>query len=58
MLQYSFFVNAMIGVAVISVAAAVIGTYIITRRLVAISGGITHACFGGSAWAIFLESTL
>ena len=54
MLQYNFFVNAMIGVAVISVAAAVIGTYIITRRLVAISGGITHACFGGLGLGYFL----
>ena len=44
----------MIGVAVISVAAAVIGTYIITRRLVAISGGITHACFGGLGLGYFL----
>lgn len=33
--------------ALISVGAAVIGTYIITKRLVAISGGVTHACFGG-----------
>ena len=46
-LNYSFFQNALAGVAIISVAAAMIGTYIIARRLVAISGGITHACFGG-----------
>lgn len=31
-----------------------IGTYIITRRLVAISGGITHACFGGLGLGYFL----
>jgi len=54
MLQYSFFVNAVIGVSIISVAAAIIGTYIITRRLVAISGGITHACFGGLGLGYFL----
>lgn len=30
-----------------SLVAAVIGTYIVTRRMVFISGGITHACFGG-----------
>ena len=47
LLQYSFFTNALIGVIIISVAAAFIGTYIVTRRLVSISGGITHACFGG-----------
>lgn len=45
--EYPFFVNALIGVAIISVAAALVGTYIVTRRLVALSGGVTHACFGG-----------
>ena len=53
-LQYAFFRNALIGIAIISVASAIIGTYIITRRLVAISGGITHACFGGLGLGYFL----
>ena len=48
-LQYAFFRNAVIGILIISVAAAMIGTYIITRRMVSITGGITHACFGGLA---------
>lgn len=52
--RYTFFVNALAGVALISVCAAIIGTYIITRRLVAISGGITHACFGGLGLGYFL----
>ena len=46
-LEYDFFVRALAGVLLIAVCAAVIGTYIISRRLVSISGGITHACFGG-----------
>lgn len=45
--NYPFFRNAVAGVLIISVAAAIIGTYIVTRRLVSISGGVTHACFGG-----------
>lgn len=53
-LQYTFFRNALVGVLIISVAAAMIGTYIITRRLVAISGGVTHACFGGLGMGYFL----
>lgn len=53
-LNYSFFQNAVAGVAIISVAAAMIGTYIIARRLVAISGGITHACFGGLGLGYYL----
>lgn len=54
LLKYSFFTNALIGIVIISVAAAFIGTYIITRRLVSISGGITHACFGGLGLGYYL----
>lgn len=53
-LEYDFFVRALAGVLLIAVCAAVIGTYIISRRLVAISGGITHACFGGLGLGYFL----
>lgn len=49
-----FFRNALIGIIIISVASAVIGTYIYTRRLVSIAGGITHACFGGLGIGYFL----
>lgn len=52
--DYPFFIYALIGVALISVSAAIIGTYIISRRLVAISGGVTHACFGGLGLGYFL----
>lgn len=44
---YPFFQRALAGVAIISVAVALIGVYIMSRRMVFISGGITHACFGG-----------
>lgn len=54
LLNYTFFQYALIGVAIISIATAIIGTYIISRRLVAISGGITHACFGGLGLGYFL----
>ena len=47
MLEYEFFRNALAGIAMLSIASAIIGTYIVSRRLVSISGGITHACFGG-----------
>ncbi len=53
-LQYDFFRSAVIGVLLLSVASAIIGTYIVTRRLVSISGGITHACFGGLGLGYFL----
>lgn len=47
MLDYLFFRYALCSVVLLSIASAIIGTYIVSRRLVSISGGVTHACFGG-----------
>ena len=52
--SYQFFINALTGICIISVASAIIGTYIVTRRLVSISGGVTHACFGGLGLGYYL----
>ncbi|MBO5296050.1 MAG: metal ABC transporter permease [Candidatus Homeothermus sp.] len=53
-LQYTFFQNALAGIIIISIAAAIIGTYIISRRMVSITGGVTHACFGGLGLGYYL----
>lgn len=53
-LGYPFFQNALLGVLIISIASSMIGTYIVTRRMVFISGGITHACFGGLGLGYYL----
>lgn len=47
LLNYTFFQHALLGSFFASIACGIIGTYIVTRRLVFISGGITHASFGG-----------
>lgn len=47
LLEYAFFRNALLGSLFASIACGIIGTYIVSRRLVFISGGITHASFGG-----------
>lgn len=52
-LQYTFFQNALIGAFLISILCGFIGTYIVTRRLVFISGGITHASFGGIGIGVY-----
>jgi zinc transport system permease protein len=52
-LQYTFFQNAIIGSILASIICGFIGTYIVTRRLVLISGGITHASFGGIGMGVF-----
>lgn len=54
LLGYGFFRNALAGVVLISVACAVIGVYVVTRRMVFIAGGITHTCFGGLGLGYFL----
>ncbi len=45
--QYQFFINASLAAVFASIACGVIGTYIVSKRIVFISGGITHASFGG-----------
>ena len=45
--EYEFFRNAFFAAFLMSVACGLIGTYIVARRMVFISGGITHASFGG-----------
>ncbi len=47
LLSYSFFQNALLGSLFASIACGIIGSYIVIRRLVFISGGITHASLGG-----------
>ena len=46
-LQYTFFQNALWASLLISISCGIVGTYIVSRRIVFISGGITHATFGG-----------
>lgn len=52
-LEYTFFQNALLGAFLASILCGFVGTYIVTRRLVFISGGITHASFGGIGIGVF-----
>ena len=53
-LQYTFFTNAMLTIVFASITCGIIGTYIVSKRLVFISGGITHASFGGIGIGYYL----
>ncbi len=53
LIQYTFFQHALLGGLLASIACGIIGTYIVTRRLVFISGGITHVSFGGIGIGLF-----
>lgn len=45
--EYEFLRNAFSAAFLMSITCGLIGTYIVARRMVFISGGITHASFGG-----------
>jgi zinc transport system permease protein len=46
-LQYSFIQNALIAGVLAAVACGIVGVYVVVKRIVFISGGISHASFGG-----------
>ena len=54
LLQYTFFQHALLGSLLAAIACGIVGTYIVARRLVFISGGITHASFGGLGLGFYL----
>ena len=45
--QYEFVIKGLLGAVFASITAGFAGTYIVSRRMVFLSGGITHASFGG-----------
>ncbi|KAA6346748.1 High-affinity zinc uptake system membrane protein ZnuB [termite gut metagenome] len=51
--EYAFFRHALLGSLLASIVCGIIGTYIVTRRLVFISGGITHSSFGGIGLGLY-----
>lgn len=52
--SYDFFLHAFWASLFSAISCGLIGTYIVSRRIVFISGGITHASFGGIGIGYFL----
>ena len=52
--QYEFIRNAMIATILVNIACGIVGTFVVTKRIVFISGGISHAAFGGIGLGYFL----
>ena len=52
--HYQFFVHAVVAAILASISCGIIGTYIVSRRIVFISGGISHASFGGVGLGYYL----
>ncbi len=53
-LQHQFFQNALWAAALSALVCGIVGAYIVVRRIVFVSGGITHASFGGLGLGVYL----
>lgn len=54
MLSYGFMRNALLAGVLVSLACGVIGTLVVLKRMVFISGGVAHAAYGGVGLAFYL----
>lgn len=53
-LQYQFMQRAFIAAVLVSIACGIVGTYVVIKRIVSLSGAISHAAFGGVGLGYFL----
>ena len=53
LLSYTFFQYATLGCLLASIVCGVVGTYIVTKRMIFISGGITHSSLGGVGLGLY-----
>ena len=54
-LQFGFMRNALIAGVLVSIACGIIGTFVVIKRIVFVSGGIAHAAYGGIGLAYYLD---
>jgi zinc transport system permease protein len=54
LIHYQYFINALLASALAAISCGIAGTYVVSRRMVFISGGITHTSFGGIGIGYFL----
>jgi len=57
-LQFGFMRNALLVGVLVSVATGIIGTFVVVKRIVFISGGIAHAAYGGIGVGYYVKYTL
>ena len=53
-LHYEFVRNAVIASILVGIACGIVGSLVVVKRIVFISGGISHAAFGGIGIGLFL----
>ena len=52
--QYTFIRNAIIAAVLVNIACGIVGTFVVVKRIALLSGGISHATFGGIGLGYFL----
>jgi len=52
-LQFDFMRNALVAGLLVSVAAGIVGAYVVLNRVATLSGGIAHAAYGGVGMAYY-----
>ncbi|HID87788.1 MAG TPA: metal ABC transporter permease [Anaerolineae bacterium] len=53
-LQFGFMRNALMAGVLVSIACGIIGTFVVIKRIVFLSGGIAHAAYGGIGLGYYL----
>jgi zinc transport system permease protein len=54
LLSYGFMQNALMAAVLVSLASGIIGTLVVLKRMVFISGGVAHTAYGGVGLAFYL----
>ncbi|MEG1622098.1 MAG: metal ABC transporter permease [Alistipes sp.] len=54
LMQYNYLSHALLACILSGITCGIIGTYVVCRRMVFLSGGITHSSFGGLGIAFYL----
>ena len=60
LLEYSFFQNAIVACVLAGLVCGLAGTYIVSRRMGFLAGGMAHTCLGGvgicalAGWPVLL----
>lgn len=54
LIQYGYLANALAACILSGLTCGIIGTYVVCRRMVFLTGGVTHASFGGLGIAFYL----
>lgn len=57
-LQFAFIRHALMAGLLVSIACGIVGTFVVIKRIVFISGGIAHAAYGGIGLGYYVKFTL